>query len=75
VQLAPSAFRHDVPVDDIRHAVEHAIAMRELDDLDMYIGPARDGALLEIGISTREPLDGWVVHAMPARPRFLPGAP
>jgi hypothetical protein len=40
------------------------------DDLTMLIGPATDGALLEIGVLD---LDGWdpvVIHAMPLRPKF-----
>jgi hypothetical protein len=38
----------------------------------MLIGPATDGTLLEIGILDLEGEDPVVIHAMPARPKFLP---
>lgn len=40
------------------------------DDLTMLIGPASDGALLEIGILDLEGDDSVVIHAMPLRERF-----
>lgn len=36
----------------------------------MLIGPARDGALLEIGILHLDGEDPVIVHAMPLRPKF-----
>ena len=41
------------------------------DDFAIMIGPARDGALVEIGILDLEGEDPVVIHAMPARPKFL----
>ena len=38
------------------------------DDLTMLIGPAADGALLEIGVLDLEGEDPVVVHAMGLRP-------
>lgn len=38
--------------------------------LSMLIGPASDGALLEIGVLDIEGDDPVVIHAMPLRPRF-----
>lgn len=40
------------------------------EDLTMLIGPAADGALLEIGILGMEREESVVVHAMALRPRF-----
>ena len=36
----------------------------------MLIGPARDGALLEIGVLDLEGDDPVVIHAMPLRQKF-----
>ena len=40
------------------------------DDLTMLIGPARSGALLEVGILDIEGDDAVVIHAMPLRQKF-----
>ncbi len=40
------------------------------EDLTMLIGPASDGALLEIGILDFDGEDPVVIHAMPLRQRF-----
>ena len=45
-----------------------AVAMG--DDLTMLIGPASDGALLEIGVLDIDGDDPVVIHAMPLRPTF-----
>jgi hypothetical protein len=48
-------------------------AMRRIlldDDLTMLVGPAIDGALLEIGILDIEGDDLVVIHARPRRPKF-----
>jgi hypothetical protein len=39
-------------------------------DLTMLIGPATDGALLEIGVLDLDGEDPVVIHAMPLRPKF-----
>ena len=39
-------------------------------DLTMLIGPASDGALLEIGVLDLDGDDPVVIHAMPLRPKF-----
>ena len=41
-----------------------------LDDLVMLIGADEAGRLLEIGVATGEGVE-FIVHAMPARQRFL----
>jgi hypothetical protein len=40
------------------------------DDLAMLIGPARDGAPLEIGVLGLDSEDPVVIHAMALRARF-----
>jgi hypothetical protein len=50
-----------------------ANAMRRVlldDDLVMLIGPASDGALLEIGVLDIEGDDPVVIHAQSLRPKF-----
>lgn len=39
-------------------------------DLTMLIGPASDGALLEIGVLDLDGDDPVVIHAMALRPKF-----
>jgi hypothetical protein len=57
---------------DILHAARHAIREVPTDDDDvmMLIGPARNGALLEIGILGAETDDPVIIHAMPMRPKY-----
>ncbi len=53
------------------HAVRAAVRTVIMDeDLTMYIGPASDGALLEIGILGIDGDDPVVIHAMPLRRKF-----
>lgn len=40
------------------------------DDLTMPIGPASDGALLEIGVVDIDGDDPVIIHAMALRPKF-----
>jgi len=40
------------------------------EDLTMLIGPASDGALLEVGVLDLEGDDPVIIHAMPLRPKF-----
>ncbi len=68
--IASTARRHGVADADITHAYDHPIRVLLLDDLTMLIGPDRSGRLLEIGVSSNEAHD-VIVHAMPARPKFL----
>lgn len=66
-----SATRHRVAPADALHAWAYALDAFTLGDgLVMYVGPDRSGRLLEVG------LVDWhgelaIVHAMPARFRFL----
>ena len=66
-----SAARHGVTDEDALHAYAFAIDSFIVDEgMVMYVGPDRSGLLLEVGVVE------WhdelaIVHAMPARPRFL----
>ena len=71
--IAGSARKHGVTDDNMLHAFDHPVRSEDLDDgFVMLIGPDRSGNLLEIGVVTGD--DGPViVHAMPARPKYLRG--
>jgi len=71
VRIAEPARRHGVNDDDVLHAVRSAIRRVVMDeDLTMLIGPAVDGALLELGILDLDGDDPVVIHAMSLRPKF-----
>ncbi|MDH3193870.1 MAG: hypothetical protein OEM40_06070 [Acidimicrobiia bacterium] len=55
---------------DMLHAFRNPIRVFSLDDLIMLIGADEAENLLEIGVATGEGVE-FIVHAMPARPRFL----
>lgn len=56
----------------MRHAVQLQLAaFFEMDDVTMYIGPSRTGALLEVGVLDAYGDDAVVIHAMSARRRYL----
>ncbi len=52
------------------HAYLHPVRVFQASSLTMLIGVDRAGRLLEIGVASAEGID-FIVHAMPARPRFL----
>jgi hypothetical protein len=66
-----SAERHGVSEQDALHAYAFAVdAFTVGETMVMYVGPDRSGRLLEVGVVQ------WhdelaIVHAMPARPKFL----
>jgi hypothetical protein len=70
-RIANSARRHGIADDDMLHAVRNATGTGNLGDgLTMFIGPARDATLLEVGVVDGD--DGPViVHALKARPKYL----
>jgi hypothetical protein len=70
--IAESARKHGINDEDMRHALRNPIRVFEPDDgLTMFVGPARDGTPIEVGVadSGSGPV---VVHAMRARLKFLP---
>ena len=64
-----SARKHSVSDDDMLHAYRHPTRVLQLDELIMLIGPSQTGQLLEIGVSRADGID-FIIHAMPARPKF-----
>jgi hypothetical protein len=68
--ILDSARKHGLSDDDILHAYRNPIRVFEVDDLTMLIGPDHAARLLEIGVATAEGIE-FIVHAMPARDKFL----
>jgi hypothetical protein len=68
--VVASARKHRITDDDMLHAYRNPIRVFDLDDLTMLIGPDTAARLLEIGVSAAEGIE-FIVHAMPARDRFL----
>jgi len=68
--ILASARKHGVHDDGILHAYHHPIRVLQLDDLTMLIGPGLSARLLEIGVAIGDGID-FIVHAMPARPKFI----
>lgn len=68
--IVATARKHGVNDDDMLHAYRNPIRVFGLDDLIILIGADQAGNLLERGVATGEGVE-FIVHAMPARPRFL----
>jgi hypothetical protein len=74
VDIEPSARKHGVANEDMVHAFRNHWKAYETGDADvtMFIGPARSGDPLEVGVVVDD--DGVaIIHAMRARPKFLKG--
>lgn len=65
-----SARKHGIADQAILHAYRNPIRVLVLDDLTMLVGPDDSGRALEIGVVVAEGVE-FIVHAMPARPKFL----
>lgn len=71
MRIGDPARKHGIADDDMWHAVRNAMRRVVLgDDLVMLIGPATDGALLEIGVLDLDGEDPVVIHAMKLRQKF-----
>lgn len=71
MRIGEPARKHGVIDEDILHAVRTAMRKVVIDeDRTMFIGPASDGALLEIGVLDIDGDDPVVIHAMPLRQKF-----
>jgi hypothetical protein len=71
MRIGEPARRHGVAEADIWHAIRNAMRRVVMDDdLTMLIGPATNGAPLEIGVLDIEGVDAVVIHAMALRPKF-----
>lgn len=66
-----SAGRHGVDPEDAKHAWAFAIDVWHVDEgMAMYVGPNCAGLLLEVGVVEWHETIA-IVHAMPARDKFL----
>lgn len=78
VDIHQAARKHGIADADIEHAMANAIATDDQDnDARLYIGPARDGRLLEVVALDRGDGTFLAFHAMPMRAKYhrlLPGA-
>lgn len=68
--ILASARKHQISDDDMLHAYRNPIRVFNLDGLTMIIGPDTAARMLEVGVSEAEGIE-FIVHAMPARDRFL----
>lgn len=68
--ILAAARKHGVKDDDMLHAYRNPTRVFDLEDLTMLVGPSGSAALLEIGVAHAEGID-FIVHAMPARTKFL----
>lgn len=73
MEILASARKHGIADDDIRHAVNNAVASITTSaqpDFTMLVGPDIAARLLEVGILAADDND-YVIHAMAARPKYL----
>ncbi len=71
LDIHPSARKHGIADDDIEHAVTHAMAIDDIDDdTRLYLGPARNAALLEVLTIPRVEGAELAIHAMRMRPKY-----
>jgi hypothetical protein len=71
VDIHPSARRHGVADADIEHATANAMVIENQDDdTKLYLGPARNAALLEIITIVRDDRSELVIHAMAMRSKY-----
>jgi hypothetical protein len=72
VEVLRSAMRHGIPGEDIRHAIDNAVAVEEVGDDPvrwLVLGPDRAGNLPGLVVLDR-PAGPAVIHAMPMRPAY-----
>ena len=72
--IEPSARKHGVDDEDMRHAFRNHWRQIETDDVDrtVFIGPSTTGEPLEIVIVSDE-TGTAIIHAMVARTKYLEG--
>lgn len=73
MEILPSARKHGISDDDIRHGLNNAVAAittPDQPDFTMIVGADLNAQLLEIGVLAAEDND-YVIHAMPARTKYV----
>ena len=68
--ILQSARKHEISDAGMLHAYRHPIRVFVIDDLVMLVGGDQAERLLEVGVAEAEGVE-FIVHAMPARQRFL----
>jgi hypothetical protein len=68
--VVASARKHGISDGHMLHAYRHPIRVFDLDDLTMLIGADDTGRMLEVGVAVADGIE-FIVHAMPAREKFL----
>jgi predicted aldo/keto reductase-like oxidoreductase len=71
--VLPSARRHGVADESMIHALRNPVSFEAAQgdhDLEMVVGADESGRLLEVGFATTDD-QIVIVHAMPARPKYL----
>lgn len=69
LRVIDSARKHGFADDDLFHALRNILRVIPEDGLIIYIGPAQDGTVLEVGVVADDE-DERVVHAMKARRKY-----
>lgn len=72
----PSALKHGVSIEDAIHAAEWSLWIEPLDDMgpahrELRLGFDSKARLLETVVLVFENGDEMVIHAMPARKKYL----
>jgi hypothetical protein len=71
LEIHPSARKHAIADEDIKHATTHAMAIEDGDDeTRLYIGPARDAELIEVVTIVRRHQIELAIHAMKMRRQY-----
>ena len=72
MRIAATARQHGITDDDIWHALHNYMRVYEDEgEVAMFIGPARNGAVLEIGVVLDDE-DPRIIHAMKSRKKYWP---
>ncbi|CAN5575153.1 hypothetical protein BH20ACT15_BH20ACT15_13830 [soil metagenome] len=76
MEVHPSARKHGIADEDIRHATTNAMTIDDQDDdTRLYLGPARNADLLEVVTIVRADGSELAIHAMRMRPKYRPLIP
>ena len=67
-----TGYPYGLAGEDMEHAIKYALNSLIVDDITMFLGPARDGVLLEVGVVGYDDDEPAVIHAMKLRPKFYP---
>jgi len=71
LDIHPSARRHGIADEDIKHAVTHAMAIEhQPDETRLYLGPARNAELLEVMTIPLVPDSELAIHVMRIRRKY-----